>query len=92
VLLWSFEQYPRQTIKFRCDEENMGCRIRQDLDLDSSATFAVISSMCLESSQYMCHNMWGPLWHGGGGLLATAVCRDRTNSILGSTNVSVIRW
>ena len=72
-LLWPDESSLSHAISLKCDKSNLWARVLQDSP--SCATFAALSSTCLEAPSHSCKKNPAPIWTGKGALLSTAVCR-----------------
>lgn len=75
-VLWPHGTNGSYGIKLKCDGKNSWTRILHDSE--SCATFAAVTSQCIEGPSHKCRNMKAPSWQGVGGFLSTAVCRDLT--------------
>ena len=73
-VLWPDASSPSYGVKVKCNDTNAWRYLLQDSE--SCATFAAMTSSCLEGHNHTCRNMAAPSWQDRGGLLATAVCRD----------------
>jgi hypothetical protein len=72
-LLWPHDTSLFYTISLKCKKSSLWARVLKDSP--TCATFAAITSACLEAPGYECSNCPSPIWTGEGGLLATAVSR-----------------
>ena len=72
-LLWPDESSLSHAISLKCDKSNLWARVLQDSP--SCATFAALTSTCLEAPSHNCKKNPAPIWTGKGALLSTAVCR-----------------
>jgi hypothetical protein len=72
-LLWPDESSLSHAISLKCDKSNLWARVLQDSP--SCATFAALTSKCLEAPSHSCKKNPAPIWTGKGALLSTAVCR-----------------
>jgi hypothetical protein len=72
-MLWPHESSLSHAISLRCNKCNLWARVLKDSP--SCATFAAVTSTCLEAPGYRCKKNPAPTWTGQGALLATAVCR-----------------
>ena len=75
-VLWPDASHSSYGVKIQCNDNNSWTRILQDSE--SCATFAAVTSTCLENSHHSCRNMAAASWEGHGGLLSTAVCQGFT--------------
>ena len=75
-ILWPDASSASYGVKIRCNEKNAWIRILQDSE--SCATFAAVTSTCLEGHKHVCRNVEAPSWQDCQGLLSTAVCRGLT--------------
>ena len=75
-ILWPDASFSSYGVKIKCNDTSAWTRILRDSE--SCATFATVTSSCLEGHNHACRNMVGPSWRSCGGLLSTAICRDLT--------------
>lgn len=76
TVLWPDASSLSYGVKIPCNDKNAWTRILQDSE--SCATFAAVTSTCLEGHGHTCRNNLAPSWRDSRGLLSTAVCRDLT--------------
>lgn len=76
VIAWIRKKKPFQCFKIGCEKESYWARILADST--DCATFAYVTSKCLETDGYKCR---GPtaIWHNQSALLGTSVCRHKPN-------------
>ena len=88
-ILWPDALSTSYGIKVQCNEKNAWTRILRDSE--SSATFAAVTSTCLEGHDCTCRNMVTPPWQDYGGFLSTAVCHDLTaQRAMGNTRSNLL--
>ena len=75
-ILWPDASFSSYGVKIKCNDMNAWTRILHDSE--SCATFATVTSTCLEGHNHACRKMVAPSWRNCGGLLSTAICRDLT--------------
>ena len=75
-VLWPSRSNISYGIKIPCDRRTLWPRLMQDTE--SCATFAAVTSSCLEGHNHDCRNMNAPPWLEDTAFLSTAVCRDLT--------------
>jgi hypothetical protein len=72
-MLWPHEKSLSHAISLKCSKYNLWARVLKDSP--SCATFAAVTSTCLEAPGHQCHRNAAPIWTGQGALLSTAVSR-----------------
>jgi hypothetical protein len=87
-ILWPHYSNPYFCVKVRCDKAQLWFKMLKDSEC--CATFAVNTSLCLETSEHKCRMMVEAPWHGGGTLLSTAVCPDLTGAV--PSTISMTKW
>ena len=78
-VLWPDASSSSYGVKIQCNDKHSWPRILQDSE--SCATFAAVTSTCLETHNHACRNLSAPSWQDWGGtrgILSTTVCRDLT--------------
>lgn len=89
-LLWPDESSLSLAISLKCDKSNLWARVLQDSP--SCATFAALTSTCLEAPRHNCKKNLAPTWTGQGALLSTAVCRALVPGDLGVLGMGTNQW
>jgi hypothetical protein len=87
-ILWPHYSNPYSCIKVSGDNSRLWFKMLKDSEW--CATFAVTTSLCLETSEHKCRRMGEAPWHGGGRLLSTAVCPNLTGTV--PSTVSATKW
>lgn len=75
-VLWPHKNNESYGIRISHDGSNSWARML--VDSESCATFAAVTSLCLEGHGHKCRNVAFPSWQEAGGFLSTAVCQDST--------------
>jgi hypothetical protein len=89
-ILWPHDSDARFCVKIRHEKNELWCSMLKDSEW--CATFAVITSLCLETSKHKCRKTVAATWCGGK-LLSTAVCPNLgTIPSTISTTVSIAEW
>jgi hypothetical protein len=78
-VLWPGNSDPHFCVNVRCNKDQLWCKMLKDSEW--CATFAVVTSLCLETPKHKCRKMAEAPWHGGGILLSTAVCPNLAGTI-----------
>ncbi|OAL40002.1 hypothetical protein AYO20_00915 [Fonsecaea nubica] len=71
-VLWPEESNPYLGIKISPVNSQLWYRMLKDSEC--CATFAIVTSLCLETSEHKCQKKRELLWHQGGTVLSTSVC------------------
>ena len=87
-VLWPHPPNVSYGVKVPCDRKLFWARMMQDTD--SCATFAAVTSVCLEGHHHSCRKMVSPPWLENTVFLSTAVCRDLTT--MGIAPKSLDHW
>lgn len=90
-ILWPYNSDARFCVKIRPDDNQIWCNMLKESEW--CATFAVLTSLCLEGPQHKCRNITCGQWSGGK-LLSTVVCQNLsgTTSIPSDLGASGITW
>jgi ankyrin repeat protein len=90
-VLWPHDSDARFCVKVRPEKDQLWCSMLQDNEW--CATFAVTTSLCLETRNHKCRKTSAAKWCGGG-LLSTIVCPNLTDSTPASISVipSTTEW
>ena len=85
-MLWPHESSLCYAISLQCSKSNLWARVLKDSP--SCATFAAVTSTCLEAPGHNCKRNTAPTWTGQGALLSTAVSRVLVPGALGGAGTS----
>jgi hypothetical protein len=77
VVAWIRKESPYSCLRLRCEKANLWTRILADSE--DCATFACVTSLCLEMRKHKCRGLKIAPWHNVSGLLHTAVCLQLSN-------------
>lgn len=80
-MLWPHALSLSHAISLKCSKSNLWARVLKDSP--SCATFAAVTSKCLEAPDHGCKGIRAPIWDGQGALLSTAVSRVSIPGALG---------
>lgn len=72
VIAWVRKESPTSCLRLRCEKSSLWARILADSE--DCATFACITSLCLEIENNKCRGLKTAPWHSVTNLLDTAVC------------------
>jgi hypothetical protein len=78
-VLWPHSADPYSCVKLCYDEHRLWFKMLKDSEW--SATFAVATSLCLETSDHVCRRTVEAPWIGGGLLFSTAVCPNLSGTV-----------
>ncbi|KAI9740892.1 MAG: hypothetical protein M1818_004497 [Claussenomyces sp. TS43310] len=76
-IAWARPEDPFSCFRIPCKRASFWAKILTDTE--DCATFAAITSQCLETEDHKCRGLTTPPWHNTASLLDTAVCRHMTD-------------